>query len=117
MDLGSGEIPVTLVLQQEGERLRGSIQGGFGSGEIAGASIGTDGEFRFTVSATFEGQTSEARFIGRLNGNQMQGTVNIVGRAPGSFTGTRGAPPATPSASPTPNRATELQDNDVSENS
>lgn len=104
VDLGSGEIPVTLALQQDGERLRGSIQGGFGSGEIADASIGTDGEFRFTVSATFEGQTSEARFIGRLNGNQMQGTVNIVGRAPGSFSGTRGGQPATPSASPTPNQ-------------
>ncbi len=32
----------------------------------------------------------------------MQGTVNVVGRASGSFTGTKSAAPARPVASPTP---------------
>jgi hypothetical protein len=32
----------------------------------------------------------------------MQGTVNVVGRAPGSFTGTKAGAPAQPVASPTP---------------
>jgi imidazolonepropionase-like amidohydrolase len=104
VDLGSGAVAVTLVLQQEGERLRGSVQGGLGSGEISNASISAAGEIRFTVPATFEGQTVEASFAGRIAGNQMQGTVNVVGRTPGSFTGTRGDAPAEPVASPTPGR-------------
>jgi len=90
VNLGGGDIAVTLVLEQEGERLRGSIQGGFGSGEIANASAGSGGDIRFTVPATFEGQTAEVTFTGKITGNEMQGTVNVVGRAPGSFTGTRG---------------------------
>ncbi|HYN26601.1 MAG TPA: amidohydrolase family protein, partial [Pyrinomonadaceae bacterium] len=81
VNLGSGDIAVTLVLQQEGERLRGSIQGGLGSSEIANASTGAGGDLRFTVPATFEGQTAEASFAGKITGNDMQGTVNVVGRA------------------------------------
>jgi len=102
VNLGSGDIAVTLVLQQEGERLRGSIQGGLGSSEIANASAGAGGDLRFTVPATIEGQTAEATFAGRIIGNEMQGTVNVVGRAPGSFTGTKAGAPAQPVASPTP---------------
>ncbi|MGI8897752.1 MAG: amidohydrolase family protein [Pyrinomonadaceae bacterium] len=102
VNLGSGDTAVTLVLQQEGERLRGSIQGGLGSSEIANASTGAGGDIRFTVPATFEGQTAEATFAGRITGNEMQGTVNVVGRAPGSFTGTKAGAPAQPVASPTP---------------
>jgi hypothetical protein len=102
VNLGSGDIAVTLVLQQEGERLRGSIQGGLGSSEIANASAGPGDEVRFTVPATFEGQTAEATFNGRITGNEMQGTVNVVGRAPGSFTGIKADAPPQPVASPTP---------------
>jgi imidazolonepropionase-like amidohydrolase len=102
VNLGSGDIAVTLILQQEGERLQGSIQGGFGSSEIANASAGAGGDLRFTVPVTFEGQTAEATFAGKITGNQMQGTVNVVGRAPGSFTGTKADAPAQPVASPTP---------------
>lgn len=102
VNLGSGDIAVTLVLQQEGERLRGSMQGGLGSGEISNASTGPGGDVRFTVPATFAGQTAEATFSGRITGNEMQGTVTVVGRDPGSFTGTRPAAPAPPTPTPTP---------------
>jgi imidazolonepropionase-like amidohydrolase len=105
VDLGSGDVAVTLALQQQGERLSGSIQGGLGSKDISNASIGPGGEIRFTVPATFEGQTTEATFSGSITGNEIQGTVNVVGRAPGSFTGTReGVPAAQPESSPTPQR-------------
>jgi imidazolonepropionase-like amidohydrolase len=100
VDLGSGDVAVTLVLRQEGERLSGSIQGALGSKDISNASIGPAGEIRFTVPATFEGQTTEATFSGKITGNQFQGTVNVVGRAPGSFTGTREGAPAAPGAQP-----------------
>lgn len=94
IDLGTGELNATLNLQQTGERLRGSLQGGLGSGEVGNASMGPGGDIKFTVPVTFEGQTSEATFAGTVSGNQMQGTVTIVGRAPGSFTGTRAGSPA-----------------------
>jgi hypothetical protein len=95
-------VAVALLLEQEGERLRGSIQGGLGSAEIANASSTATGEIRFTVPATFEGQTAEATFSGRITGNEMQGTVNVVGRDPGTFTGTRAGTPPAPRESPTP---------------
>lgn len=94
INLGSGDLAATLILQQEGERLSGSMQGGLGTGEIANGSAGSGGEVRFTVPVTFEGQTAEASFAGRITGNAMQGTVTVVGRAPGSFTGTRAASPS-----------------------
>lgn len=92
VNLGQGEQDVTLTLQQEGERLRGSMQGVLASGEISNASATSAGEIHFTVSITAEGQTREASFTGRITGNEMKGTVEIVGRGPGSFTGTRPMP-------------------------
>jgi hypothetical protein len=92
VNLGQGNVAITLNLEQEGDRLRGSIQGPLGSGEIANASVNPTGEVQFTVPVTVEGQTMEASFGGTITGNEMKGVVNIVGRAPGSFTGTRPGP-------------------------
>jgi imidazolonepropionase-like amidohydrolase len=94
IDLGKDNMAASLTLQQEGERLRGSIQGSLGSAEIANASLSANGEVRFTVKVTVEGQTSEATFTGTVTGNDMRGSVAIAGGASGSFTGTRG--PANP---------------------
>lgn len=101
VNLGAGDISATLVLQQEGERLRGTMQGGLGSADISNASASQSGDIRFTAPVTIEGQTAEATFTGKVTGNEMQGTVNVVGRTPGSFTGRRaGAPEPTPSPTP-----------------
>jgi hypothetical protein len=89
VNTGSADLTMTLALQQEGDRLRGSIQGALGSGEISNASLGAGGDFRFTVPVTLEGQTTEATFTGKLTGNEMQGSVTFVGRAPGTFSGSR----------------------------
>jgi hypothetical protein len=91
VNLGQGEKPVTLNLQQEGERLSGSVSGSLGTGEISNASL-TGGEVRFTVALEIEGQTKEATFTGTLAGDQIRGTVTVVGLAPGSFTATRARP-------------------------
>jgi imidazolonepropionase-like amidohydrolase len=111
VQLGEGQQSVTLVLQQEGETLRGSIQGTLGTAEIANASVSPAGELRFTVRVTLGGQTTEATFTGTISGNTMRGTVQAVGQTPGTFTGTKpGAPStqpqpaATPSPSATPSR-------------
>jgi hypothetical protein len=102
VNLGTAPVAVTIVLQQEGDRLRGSMQGPLGSSEIANGSTGAGGDVRFTVPITSEGQTVEATFAGRITGNEIRGTVNVVGRAPGSFTGTRAGAPPQPEASPAP---------------
>jgi imidazolonepropionase-like amidohydrolase len=107
---GSGnereEFSVTLNLQQQGERLSGTLQGQLGSGQLAnGTAAGAD--VNFTVPVTLPApasQTTDAIFTGTISGNQMTGTVQIVGRGPGTFTGTRagGPPAATPQGGTTP---------------
>ena len=95
------EQTVTLNLQQQGERLTGSLQGALGSGQIGSGSL-TGSDFRFTVPVTLPGpgsQTTDASFSGTITGNQMRGTVTVVGRDPGTFAGTRaGGPPSSPTA-------------------
>ncbi|HUQ32691.1 MAG TPA: amidohydrolase family protein [Pyrinomonadaceae bacterium] len=100
VNLGAGDQPITLVLQQEGETLRGSIQGALGSAQIANASVQASGELRFTVPVTVSGQTTEATFTGTITGNQMRGTAQTVGGTPGTFTGTRPGSTTAPVATP-----------------
>ena len=93
VNLGQGEKSATLNLQQEGDRLSGSISGTLGAGEISNASTVAGGQIRFTVPIEIEGQTKEATFLGTLSGDQIGGSVNVVGMSPGSFTATRPARP------------------------
>ena len=93
VNLGQGDRTITLTLQQEGERLTGSISGPLGAGEISNASATSAGEVRFTASLNVEGQTREATFAGRLANNEIRGSVTIVGSAPGTFTATRSGQP------------------------
>ena len=92
-----GERTVTLALQQEGERLRGTMQGSLGTGEISSGSLGSNGDLRFTVPVTLGGTSEEANFTGTLTGNIMRGTVQIIGHPNGTFIGSRpgaeGGPP------------------------
>jgi imidazolonepropionase-like amidohydrolase len=92
VDLGQGEKTATLTLTQEGERLSGTISGALGAGDISNASTTAAGEVRFTVPLEIEGQTKEATFAGTLTGDQIRGTVTVVGMAPGTFTGSRARP-------------------------
>src|SRR5689334_9480851 len=92
VNLGQGEKTATLTLTQEGERLSGTIAGALGAGDISNASMTPAGEVRFTASLEIEGQTKEATFTGTVSGDQIRGAVNVVGMAPGTFTGTRARP-------------------------
>jgi len=89
INFGQGERAATLTLQQEGDRVTGSIAGVLGSGEISNASISSSDELRFTVPLNLEGQTREATFTGTLSRNEIRGSVTIVGSQPGTFTATR----------------------------
>jgi imidazolonepropionase-like amidohydrolase len=92
VNLGQGEKTATLILQQEGEQLSGSIAGSLGAGEISNASTNPAGEVRFSIPLEIEGQTKEATFTGTVTGDQIRGTVTVVGLAPGSFTANRARP-------------------------
>ena len=96
VNLGQGDQAITLNLQQEGDRLTGSISGPLGAGEISNASTTSAGEVRFTVALNVEGQTKEATFTGRFENNQIRGSVAIVGLTPGTFTATRSGEPPRP---------------------
>jgi hypothetical protein len=104
---GSGnerqEFSVTLNLQQQGERLSGTLQGQLGSGQLANGTA-TGADVNFTIPVTLPApasQTTDAIFTGTISGNQMTGTVQIVGRGPGTFTGARaGGPPTGSGATP-----------------
>ena len=104
---GSGgerqETTATMTLQQEGERVTGSLQGQLGSGNITTGSV-TGSDVNFTVPITLPppaSQTTDAIFTGTITGNQMRGTVQVVGRGSGTFTATRAGRPE-PAASPSP---------------
>ena len=101
--MGETEVGATLLLQQQGDRLSGSLQGALGTNPIANATLSASGELRFSVPVTIDRQTTEANFVGTITGDEMRGSVEIVGRGAGSFTGTRsGESPASPRpASPT----------------
>jgi len=108
---GSGnektELSATLNLRQEADRLTGSLQGQLGSGTIANGTI-SGSDVNFTVPITLPApasQTTDAIFTGTVSGNQMSGTVQVVGRGAGTFTATRAdrpAPAASPAATPSP---------------
>jgi hypothetical protein len=83
------------------------MQGALGSAQIANASVGASGDIRFSAPVNVGGLTTEATFTGTITGNEMRGTVVVVGRSPGTFTGTRpGGPPASATPTPTPPRTT-----------
>ena len=92
VNLGQGEKTATLTLTQEGERLSGTIAGALGAGDISNASTTPAGEVRFTVPLEIEGQTKEATFAGTLAGDQIRGSVTVVGMAPGTFNANRARP-------------------------
>jgi hypothetical protein len=104
---GSGnerqELSGTLTLQQQGDRLTGSLQGQLGSGNIASGTV-TGSDINFTVPITLPApasQTTDAIFTGTITGGEMRGTVQVVGRGPGTFTATRsGGGPAAGAAPP-----------------
>jgi hypothetical protein len=105
---GSGnerqELSATLTIQQQGDRLTGSLQGQLGSGSIASGTV-TGSDVNFTVPVTLPApasQTTDAIFTGTISGGEMRGSVQVVGRGPGTFTATRsgGGTPAAPGAAP-----------------
>jgi hypothetical protein len=79
----------TLILEQEGNRITGSIQGDSTPVQITEVSIDATGNIRFVAAVTFGEQTSQATFAGKVAGNQISGTVQTTDGKTATFNGTR----------------------------
>jgi hypothetical protein len=87
VNLEGQNVPATLTLRQEANRLSGTMQSPFGSAEVANGSAGADG-FRFTVVVNIQGQSMEVTFTGTATGNTMSGSAT-TSQGAATFTGTR----------------------------
>jgi imidazolonepropionase-like amidohydrolase len=87
VNLEGQNVPATLTLRQEANRLSGTMQSPLGSAEVANGSVGADG-FRFTVVVNIQGQSMEITFSGTATGNTMSGSATSSQGA-ATFTGTR----------------------------
>jgi hypothetical protein len=90
INLEGQNVPATLTLRQETNRLSGTMQSPLGSAEVANGSVGADG-FRFTVVVNIQGQSMEITFNGTATGNTMSGSATSSQGA-ATFTGTRPGP-------------------------
>jgi hypothetical protein len=90
-----GQVNATLNLEQEGDVVRGVMQGPSGSRNISNVSI-SGSDVRFTVPVDLGGETREATFTGTLSGNEIRGQATVEGRPPANFTARRRTPVANP---------------------
>ncbi|HRH40095.1 MAG TPA: amidohydrolase family protein [Pyrinomonadaceae bacterium] len=78
----------TINFSQQGDRLTGNVATTLGTSEIKNGKPTADGGFTFDTSVSFGGQTFDVTYTGKVNGNQISGTVNTPqGAIP--FSGTK----------------------------
>lgn len=78
----------TINFTPQGERLTGNVATTLGNSEIKNGKMTADGGFTFDTSVSFGGQNFDVTYTGRVNGNQISGTVNTPqGAIP--FSGTK----------------------------
>lgn len=83
-----GDRPVTVVLNSDGNDLSGKFQAPQGDQEFDGGTASGD---EATWSTMFNGAMGEMKldFVGKVDGDSMDGTVQFGSFGPGTFTGTR----------------------------
>lgn len=86
MQLGGQTVQATLTLTQQRNELGGQFESSLGNAPVTQGEFTAEG-FRFVVKLTV-GEQVDAIFAGRINGNQMSGTVTTP-QGTASFTGTK----------------------------
>ncbi len=83
-----GDRPVTVILTSDGNDLSGKFQAPQGDQEFEGGTASGD---EATWSTMFNGAMGEMKldFVGKVDGDTMDGTVQFGSFGPGTFTGTR----------------------------
>lgn len=90
VDAQGQQLPVTLMLKQDGGKVSGSLDSMMGKGDIADAKV-SGNKFVGTAKAQIQGQAMELVINGTIDGDSMKGTITlpIPGAPPLNFTGTR----------------------------
>jgi len=90
VDFQGQQLPVMLMLKQDGGKVSGSLDSMIGKGDIAGAKV-TGNKFVGTAKSQIQGQAMELVISGTIDGDSMKGTITVAnqGLEPLNFTGTR----------------------------
>jgi zinc protease len=89
IDFAGQSLPVTLVLEQDGNDVTGSLETMLGNGVIDEGRI-RGNTLTATASTEMQGQPLELAITGKIDGDSMAGTVTApIAPAPLAFTGTR----------------------------
>jgi zinc protease len=90
IDFQGQQLPVTLMLKQDGEKVSGSLDSMMGKGDIADAKVNGN-KFTAVAKSQIQGQSVDLNISGTVDGDSMKGTITIPmpGAPPLSFTGTK----------------------------
>ncbi len=91
IDFQGRQVPVTLTLKQDAQKVSGTLDSMLGKGEIADAKISGNKLSGAAKVAGNGGQTLELNIVGTVEGDTMKGTLTVPmpGMSPLSFTGTK----------------------------
>jgi hypothetical protein len=88
VEAASGGLPMTLVLEQENNRITGTIETAFGTFPISSGALTADG-FKLVTTMTVNNQPIEVTIDGKADGNnKIAGTAAGIGN-PVPFTGNK----------------------------
>lgn len=90
IDFQGQQVPVTLMLKQDGATVSGSLDSMMGKGGIAGAKV-SGNKFTAVAKSQIQGQSVDLNISGTVDGDSMKGTLTVPmpGAPPFNFTGTR----------------------------
>ena len=86
-----GKHPATLVFEGTGGALNGHLSSRLGDATLGDLSVGEDNSFNATVSIDFQGKPYGANISGRVDGDEIDGTIKVKLpiAPPIKYTGTR----------------------------
>jgi len=89
IDFQGQKLPVTLVLEQDGEKISGKMESMLGEGEIQEGTI-KGNKINAVAGSEFQGQKLELNLKGTVDGDEMSGTIaTSMVPVPMEFTGKR----------------------------
>ena len=90
IDFQGQKLPVTLVLEQDGETISGKMESMLGEGEIQEGTVNGN-KINVIAGSEFQGQKLELNLKGTVVGDEMTGTISTsMVPVPMEFTGKRG---------------------------
>jgi zinc protease len=74
LEVQGQQLPVTLTLKQDGEKVSGALDSMLGKGEIAGGKV-SGNKVSATATTSVQGQNLELTLNGTVEGEEMKGTI------------------------------------------